>query len=147
VRFFSDLLSFDNWIFVLDTGHLMNGLDVRDEREGIGKVLQTLTGLSDETIDKIQAVHFQCSTSGQYQQTHLGCSPPASFRTMSYREKIDELMRHLPYIDEHRPFSDPSCRKIIDLVEPGILVHELFSLSRQDLHTHIQQQKCLINRG
>ena len=125
VRYFSDLLTFDNWIFLLDTGHLMNGLDVRDEPEGIRKVMSTLELLSDETIGRIRAVHFQCSTSGTYQETHLGHTPPPSFVKMVYREKLDELRELIPRIDEHRPFSDPACRRIIDLVQPDFLVHEL----------------------
>lgn len=140
IQYFTGLLNFDNWIFVLDTGHLMNGLHVRSEQEGIRKVISALELLSDETIEKIRSVHMQCSTSGAYQQTHLKCSPPPSFSTISYGEKMIELWRHIPHIDEHLPYSDCSCSGILDLVQPEYLVHEFITRSREELQEHIRKQ-------
>jgi hypothetical protein len=142
VQFFTDLLNFDNWMFLLDTGHLMNGLNVRNEQEGIRKVISALELLSDETIERIRAVHMQCSTSGIYQQSHLWCSPPPSFSSMSYGEKMVNLMQHIPRIDEHLPFSENSCTEIIDLIQPEYLVHEFITRSREELQEHIRKQKA-----
>ena len=144
IQEFTDLLTINNWMFILDTGHLMNGLQVRNEQEGIQKVRTALENLSEETIDRIRAIHFQCNTSGNYQYNHLGRNPPAAFSKKTYREKMNELMQHLPYIDEHRPFSVPQCREIIDIVRPRILIHEFVSQSREELHHNIQQQRALI---
>jgi hypothetical protein len=144
VQYFTDLLTFDNWMFVLDTGHLMNGLKATNESEGIQKILRTLGLLSDETMEKIRAVHFHCSTSGEYQKTHLPRNPPASFSTMSYREKVNILSMYRRDIDEHRPFSDSACREIIGMIHPDYLVHELVARTRDELHQAIQQQKALM---
>lgn len=145
IQYFTDLLEFDNWMFVLDTGHLMNGLNVRNEQEGIQKVVSALKLLSDETIERIRAVHMQCSTSGIYQQTHLKCNPPPAFSSMSYGEKMTELMQHIPHIDEHRPYSDRLCTEIIDMVQPEYLVHEFVTRSREELREKIRKQKILIS--
>lgn len=142
VQYFTDLLDFDNWMFLLDTGHLMNGLDVRSEQEGIQKVVFALEQLSDETIQRIQAVHLQCSTSESYQQTYLRCNPPPSFSTMPYCGKMIELMGHIPCIDEHRPYSEKSCTKILDLVQPEYLVHEFITRSKEELREKIRKQKA-----
>lgn len=141
IQYFTGLLNFDNWMFVLDTGHLMNGLNVRSEQEGIRKVISALTLLSDETMEKIRAVHMQCSTSEAYQQTHLRCSPPPSFSSLSYGEKMVELMQHIPHIDEHRPYSQNPCTEILDLVQPKYLVHEFITRSRGELQEYIRKQK------
>jgi len=147
IQYFTGLLNFDNWMFVLDTGHLMNGLNVRNEQEGIQHVISALELLSDETIERIRAVHMQCSTSGLYQQVHLNCSPPPSFPTMSYGEKMVELMQHIPRIDEHLPYSDSSCREILDLVKPEYLVHEFITRSREELQKYIRKQKACIRNS
>jgi len=144
VEYFTGLLTFDNWMFVLDTGHLMNGLNVTNESEGIQKVLRTLGLLSDETLKKVRAVHFHCSTSGEYQKTHLPRNPPASFSTMSFREKVNILSPYRRNIDQHRPFSDSASRVIIEMIQPDYLVHELVSRTKDELHQVIQQQKALI---
>jgi len=145
IRYFTDLLNFENWMFLLDTGHLMNGLNVINEHEGIQKVISALESLSDETIERIGAIHMHCSTSGAYQQTHLNCSPPPSFSAMSYGEKMIDLMQHIPNIDEHRPYSDSSCTEIIDFVQPGFLVHEFITRSREELKQNLRKQKALIH--
>lgn len=141
---FSDLLEFDNWFYLLDTGHLMNRILVSSEEEGIARVLSTLEHLSSETRERIRAIHLQCSTSGTYQRTRLRCPPPQGFSTMSYGEKISRLFPHIHGIDEHRPFTDPACAEIIDLVHPEYLVHEFITGSREELEQMIRtQQKTL----
>ncbi|MFH0968747.1 MAG: sugar phosphate isomerase [Methanobacteriota archaeon] len=143
IEYFAGLLNFDNWMFVLDTGHLMNGLGVRSESEGIQKVLSALESLSEETVDRIRSIHMQCSLSEAYQQAYLRCSPPSSFSTMSYGEKMIELWRHIPHIDEHRPYSDGSCSEILDIVQPEYLVHEFITRSREELQEYIRKQKAV----
>ena len=91
VEYFTGLLTFDNWMVVLDTGHLMNGLKVKIESEGIQDVLRTLSLLPGETMKKVRAVHFHCSTSGEYQKSHLPRNPPVSFSTLSFRENVKIL--------------------------------------------------------
>ena len=145
VQYFTELLQFDNWLFLLDTGHLMNHLQVCNEAEGISKVISTLKGLSPETRERIRSVHLQCSTSGPYQHNHLYRSPPDGFASMPYPRKMTELMQHIPHIDEHRPFSDTGCREIIDLINPDYLVHEFITQSREELTGYIRMQKDTIS--
>jgi len=145
IRYFVDLLEFDNWIFLLDTGHLMNRFQIETEKKGIEKVVSTLLGLSTEIRDRIRSIHLQCSTSGAYQKKWLHCSPPYGFGSMSYLEKMTCLMEHIPHIDEHRAFSDRSCTDIIDLINPDYLVHEFITRSREELQQNIRTQRNLIS--
>ncbi len=57
---------------------------------------------------------------------------------------MTDLMQHIPHIDEHRPYSDGSCREIIDLVQPEYLVHEFVTRSREELQNNIRRQKGVI---
>lgn len=143
-RYFADLLNFKNWIFLLDTGHLMNRMAVRNEQEGIRAILKTLDLLSDTTLEKIRAVHLQCSTPGAYLDHTLPFSPPIGFDAMTYPEKFSCLMDHIPHIDEHRPFSDPDCGKILDYITPDRVVHEFVTRSREELESSIRQQRGLL---
>lgn len=141
IDFFVHQLAFDNWIFVLDTGHMMNALQVSTEEEGIEKVLRTITRLSGKTLEKMVAVHFQCSTSWVYQKEHFFRPPPSGFESLSYEEQISLLMPMVSELDQHRPFTNPRCREIIDLVRPEYLVHEFTSRSREELEEKVRIQR------
>ncbi len=145
LQYFMDLLQFDNWIFLLDTGHLMNYLEVREEKAGITQVIETLENLSQKTRDRIQSIHLQCSTSGKYQKEFFYCPAPSGFEHLSYREKMATLIKHIPHIDEHRAFSQKECQDIISLIEPDFLVHEFISGSRDELLEKVRKQKKSIS--
>src|SRR5690606_12046027 len=124
VDFFTEKLEFDNWIFVLDTGHMMNAGDIRTEQNGIKYVISALDGLSKRTIQRIGSVHFQCSTSGAFQREHFFREPPSGFSSLSYGDQISLLMPMVANLDEHRPFTSPDCHRIIRKIKPDFLVHE-----------------------
>ncbi|NLW77610.1 MAG: hypothetical protein GXY18_14505, partial [Methanomicrobiales archaeon] len=141
VDFFTEQLEFDNWIFVLDTGHMMNAGDIRTEQGGIVYVISALDGLSESTIKRMKAIHFQCSTSGVYQREHFFRKPPSGFSSLSYGDQISLLMPMVAKLDEHRPFSDPWCKKIIEVIKPDYLVHEFTSKSKEEFVGKIKTQK------
>jgi len=141
VDFFTEQLTFDNWIFVLDTGHLMNAGDIRNEEEGIQQVLTTINRLSLQTLERIRSVHFHCSISGQYQKEHFYCAPPQKFADLSYGEQISILMPMIAELDQHRPFTNPMCSHILDIINPDFLVHEFTSRSKEELEMKIRTQK------
>lgn len=141
VDFFTKQLEFNNWIFVLDTGHMMNAGDIRTEQGGIVYVISALDGLSESTIKRIKAIHFQCSTSGKYQRKHFFRDPPSGFYSLPYGDQISLLMPMVAKLDEHRPFSDPWCKKIIEVIKPDYLVHEFTSKSKEEFEGKIKTQK------
>jgi len=141
VEYFTGLLTFDNWIFVLDTGHLMNALQAVSERGGIRDVIQVIGRLPVESRHRIRALHLHCSTSGEYRQAQssFGILPG-----MTYRKKARALADYHRQIDEHRPFSDPACRKIVALLRPEYLVHEFVINTPEGMQAAIRQQKALL---
>ena len=134
---FADRLEFENWFFLLDTGHLMNaGGAVFSEEEGIGFVLDTLRRLSADTLEKIRAVHFHFSASGEYQRR---MKAPDNFDAMPFEEQSAAIMAHLKNFDQHRPFTLPECKKIIDFVKPDYVTHE-FMGTRDELEAAVNRQ-------
>lgn len=140
-EYFQDRLTFDNWIFLLDTGHLMNALQARSEREGIRDVVRTIGRLPSGTRRRIRAVHFHCSTSGEYQQAQV---PFAVHPGMAQQEMARALSDHRRKIDEHRPFSDPACKKIVRMLNPDFLVHEFVANTPGTMQAAIRQQRSLL---
>jgi hypothetical protein len=140
-EYFAGLLTFDNWIFVLDTGHLMNALQSVSEHEGIRDVIRMIDRLPVATRQRIRAVHLHCSTSGNHRQA---ASPPLALAGMPYRKSA---LAHADYhrqIDEHRPFSDPACRKIVAMLRPDFVVHEFVANSPDAMQAAIRQQRALL---
>lgn len=138
--YFAGLLAFDNWIFVLDTGHLMNALQAGSEREGIREVIRVIGGQPPAVRQRIRAVHFHCSTPGAYRQQYHSPVLPG----MTYREKARVLANHHRQVDEHRPFSDPACRKIVAMLRPDFLVHEFAINTPDGMQAALRQQRALI---
>jgi hypothetical protein len=140
-EYFTGLLAFDNWILVLDTGHLMNALQSGCEREGIRDVIRAVGRLPVSSRRRIRAVHLHCSTSGNYQRAHA-CLPVHP--GMTHHEKARVLEAHRRRIDEHRPFADPACRKIIAMLRPEFVVHEFVASTPGAMQAAIRQQRTLL---
>jgi hypothetical protein len=140
-EYFTGLLTFDNWIFLLDTGHMMSALQSRSEHEGIRDVIRVIERLPVATRQRIRAVHLHCSTPGEHQEAE---SPPLALDGMPYRKRARALADYHRKIDEHRPFSDPTCRKIVAMLRPDFLVHEFVANSPDTMQAAIRQQKALL---
>ena len=140
-EYFTGLLTFDNWIFLLDTGHLMSALQCESEHEGIRDVIRVIDRLPVATRQRIRAVHLHCSTSGKRREAE---SPPLELAGMPYRKRARALADYHRQIDEHRPFSDPACRKIIAMLRPDFIVHEFVANSPDTMQAAIRQQKALL---
>jgi hypothetical protein len=140
-EYFTSRLTFDNWIFLLDTGHLMNALQAASEHRGTRDVIRVIGRLPVATRQRIRAVHLHCSTSGERRQA---LSPPPALAGMTAGEKARTLADYHRQIDEHRPFSDPVCRKIVAMLRPDFLVHEFVANSPETMQAAIRQQRALL---
>lgn len=131
-----ELISFDNWGICLDTGHLMNCLPgIYTEQDGIEAVTRIVSGYSRRLRDSISAVHFHFSASGQYRETFQEeelHGDPSEFYWSAYR--------HVSTLDQHRAYSDPSCVRIIDILSPDYVIHELPGKESGPFHDFVQQR-------
>ena len=139
VKKFFSLIRKNNVGIVLDTGHLMNtNPELGTEEEGIDFICQQVKGLEEEA-KRIKAIHLSCSLSGEYLK--------------NYDFKIPQeingnvIMQHVTSIDQHKPFTTPYVFKLVDLIKPEYLVHELSYFDFCDFEKNIRVQKNALESG
>ncbi len=139
-------LNFSNWCFVLDTGHLMNtNPTLETEEQAVDFVLQTVANLSPEIRERIETIHLNLSLSGQYQQKQIRAGLPAGFHQWDSMKKLEQSRLNALSIDQHRPFTTPRCREIIEAIQPQVVTHEFLSANLAELTSKLQtQRKALI---
>ena len=134
-------LEFDNWGFCLDTGHMMNTLpDAYDEERGIEGLLRIFDGLSQDLKDRVGTVHLQLSASAEYRNTFPEQERPKG-ETMA--ETIARSYPHISKVDQHRPFSDPRCKLLIEELSPDYVTHEMLGSGPGGLFGDFTQQRSL----
>jgi len=134
-------LTFDNWAFVLDTAHLMNTRHgLRTEQDAIFFVLDRIEALSAAVRDRIACVHLNLSLSGEYQRSTIAAGLPEAYADLPFAEQFILARNHVGRIDQHRPFTVRDCQRIIEAVEPLIVVHELAANSAAALSQALKTQ-------
>lgn len=142
VEYFTDLLDFNNWAFVLDTGHLMNlTMKCEDEEFSIDVVLDLLSTHSEDFIKRIEGMHFHCSLSAKFMRKSMEMDLPAGFDEMHFDERLSSVMGILEQMDQHMPFTSEKCSEIVEFVSPDFLTHEFISTDLQSLDMKIATQK------
>ena len=120
----NEMLEFDDWGICLDTGHLMNSLGhCKNEEQSIKDVLNIVRRYPRDMTDKIDVVHLHMSLSGDYIEKCI--RDPVEFRLTDDEEVISKAYDHVSRIDQHRPFTNVLCTKIIDTVRPKYVTHEI----------------------
>ncbi len=127
--------------FMLDTGHLMNtNLDLNNEKEGIQYILDTVNNLY-ELKKFIKGIHLNCSLSGKYVKEQIQSNLK---NTLSFNDMKENVYSHIMKIDMHKPFSDISVKKLIDLINPEYVIYEFITSSLEELEAYITiQNKAL----
>jgi len=139
-RYLESKIEFENWGICLDTGHLMNSLPkIYSEEDGIEAVLKVIEGYSHDLIDRIGAVHFHYSASAKYRETF----EEESWEDGAVTDFISTAYPHVSRLDQHRPYSLPECKTIVDFVQPDYLIHELGPGDGDPFSNFIQQRKLL----
>jgi len=116
-------ISYPRTGIMLDTGHLMNtNPKIRTQKEGVRYILDMLHAHGSLT-ESIKGMHFHQSISGRYVRANTGKMPADS--PEDYWDAFMMSYRHIQRIDRHRPWTDPTCRELIEAVRPEYLTHEL----------------------
>lgn len=138
-------LTFDNWAFVLDTGHLMNtNPDLLTEDQGIDYVLSVIERLAPPIKKRIEGVHLNCSLSGPYQRDQIRDGLPVGFADLPFDEQRNLARAHALQIDQHRPFTRPRCREIIEALLPQFLTHEFLSSTQDEYDQKLSIQQAAL---
>ena len=137
-----DGIQYENKGIILDTGHLMNrNHGLRNEEEGIAYIHEMLDAHQD-LAEKVCAIHLHQSVSGYYVQEVLKdleegkrCIPGGDFF-----QRFGEIYVHILNIDQHRPFTSPQVRTLVERIAPEYLVYEFITRNREELTQFIEIQ-------
>ncbi|MCT4603735.1 MAG: sugar phosphate isomerase/epimerase [Marinifilum sp.] len=139
---FAGSLEFDNWNFLLDTGHLMNtNPALRCEDEAIDFILDRITRLSKGAQSRINSLHLNCSLSGEYQLQQLQNGLPKDWEKFTDLEKYPAVRKHIAQIDQHLPFTTKRVKEIIAEVQPEIVVHEFITENMDEYSEKLEIQR------
>lgn len=139
---FMDNLSFDNYGFLLDTGHLMNciaGSD--DENAGIDAVLSCIENLPSPILGRMDGIHLHRTECQAIRAIREERGIPAGFEQMQRHYQEQLAFQYAGQIDQHRPFSSPRAKEILDAVSPAFLVHEFVSGPLPDREESLSLQR------
>lgn len=119
---------------MLDTGHLMNTEpSLQSETESVAFVLKVLQELGSYR-EAIRGIHLHQSQSGAYVRRMRAQTTPHSY-------ELGAVMQHVLTIDEHRPFTQPAVRQVLEAVAPQYVVHEFMYTSLEDWAAKLRQQQ------
>ncbi len=113
-------LEFDDWGICLDTGHMMSCLPTESQEDGIDMLIDVFHGYPQDMIDRISGVHLHWSASAEYRRTF-----EEKELYLPYSDYLRDANIHVSKIDMHRPFTDPRCRELIDILAPEYVIHEM----------------------
>lgn len=115
---------------MLDLGHLLNtNSTLKSEKFAYKYALDTIENLK-ETRTKIMGIHLSCSLSGEY--------------VRSFERKFPNelpIFKHITQIDQHLPCQHSDLKKVIQLIQPKYLIHELYYSDFQELSKLIALQR------
>ena len=130
---------------MLDTGHLMNcNWHIRSQWEGIKYILDMIE-THGELSKRIYGLHFHQSVSGAYCRKTVG-KLPEDF-PLSYNDEFGRNYGHILQIDQHRPWTEEECVRILERVQPKYLTHELSGNLDSVKIRAIRNQMRVIGRG
>jgi len=112
-------LEFDDWGFCLDTGHMMNAVGTKDnEKDAVLSLMEVFADYTEEMKERIVTMHLHQSTSCEL--------PPApDIRKMNPLEKLSAAYERVGKTDQHRPFTIPECRDLVNEISPAFVTHEI----------------------
>lgn len=142
--FFASSLSFSNWAFLVDTGHLLNTTTLcRDEEEAADYIVDVIRRLPGYLRDRIEGVHLSLSLTGRLR------SAPDWHETApvsDLKQRLDRAWQKMVLTDEHRPFETSACCRIIEVLEPEYLTHEFICRSPGERREKIMTQRKALGR-
>lgn len=137
--YFASSLSFTNWAFLLDTGHLLNTTTrCRNEDEAADYILEVMGRLPGNIRERIEGVHLSLSLSGDLRE-----SPDwyDEVRDEDFAARLDRAWVKMSMTDQHRPFRSSACLRIIEALGPNYLTHEFLSRTPEERRSKILTQR------
>ncbi|WP_456430957.1 hypothetical protein [Thermosulfuriphilus sp.] len=133
---------------MLDTGHLLNTKGgFTDEKEAIFWLLGLLKRLAPETKALIRGIHLHLSLSPSelWRPDKAGLKKLLALKDPLKRYQL--ARKRVALLDQHRAFSHQATTKILDLVNPDYIVHELRYNHKEELYQGLSRQIIALKGG
>lgn len=128
---------------MLDTGHLMHmNLELKTQEEAIDYILEKVAE-HGALADYIKGMHLNQSITGAYVKTLISQrdAMPSDYEACSRA-----CYEHVFQIDQHLPFITSEVRKLIEVIKPEYLTHELMSYGRSEHEIKLLMQRAALNK-
>ncbi|MCR4724622.1 MAG: sugar phosphate isomerase/epimerase [Clostridia bacterium] len=126
-------VTYPNKGVMLDTGHLMNtNTSVNTQEQGLSRIRQALDAHEAAGFDlcgAVRGVHLNASTSGSLAE-RMKKDPPKL--EGSYKERTSKMFFHVFERDQHKPFTVPGVKDLIECLCPDYLTTELITMGQDD---------------
>ncbi len=138
-RYLERHVEFEDWGLCIDTGHMMNCLpDIDTQQDGIAALERIFESYPSDLIDRVGTVHLHWSASYLYRSTFEEREPGDDLVAF-----MTDAFDHIGMIDQHIPFSDPGCRRLLDILQPDYVTHEMLS-SKVGMLVNFREQRSLL---
>ena len=131
-------LEFDDWCLCLDTGHLLFSMKGTDtEAEALEYLNRAVDGYPSEMLARIVTMHLHVNTSRKILRNN---ADPNS-ASVPLEERMARAYKLIGGVDQHRPFTDPGVRDLVERIDPDFIVHEMGAVKIEDqVRDHICQR-------
>ena len=128
-----EAVKYPNKGIMLDTGHLMNTNPSVDTQEQglawIHRVIDAHEAAGFDLCGAVRGVHLNASTSGALAK-RVKESPPKL--EGSYKDRTSKMFFHVFERDQHRPFTAPGVKELVERLSPDYLTTELITMDQDD---------------
>lgn len=129
---------------MLDTGHLLHtNLSLRTQREGLEYIHRCLDA-HGELCRYIRGVHLNQSLTGAYMR-RVRRDPPKL--PEDYGEKLGVLFEYVFQADQHKPFTAPGIRELVERIDPDWLTFEFISNDLSQHKNMLRRQRRALERN
>jgi hypothetical protein len=116
-------IEFDNWGICLDTGHLLVSMkSARNESDSIDEMARILDRYPKELIDRIVTMHLHVNSSADPLKDYPRGGGIDSAPIM---QRVERAYGYVSSVDQHRPFSLRSVTRLVEMVQPKFVTHEM----------------------
>ena len=134
-------IRYPNKGIMLDTGHLLHtDLALRTQKEGVEYIRRRLDE-HGELCRWIRGIHLNQSLTGAYMR-RVRRNPPNL--AQDYNAKMGQLFEYVFQADQHKPFSAPGVRALIEGVGPDYLTFEFISNDLKQHKTMLRRQWAVL---
>jgi hypothetical protein len=126
-------VKYPNKGIMLDTGHLMNtNTSVDTQEKGLAWICQVIEAHEAVGFDlcgAVRGVHLNASTSGVLAKRVKEAPPKLEG---SYKDRTSKMFFHVFERDQHKPFTAPGVKKLVERLSPDYLTTELITMDQDD---------------